>query len=95
MTISVTENSDGTFEIDWNQNDPKESILNFWTEEDFIRVISSYCEEIIAKSDDPDNATFSIEEAIQDHIDKEQELNKTQGFVRKDDEDERLPRLFF
>jgi len=55
MTISVIENTDGTFTIDWDKEDPKESILNDWTEEDFIECIRSHCEEVIAKSDDPDN----------------------------------------
>jgi hypothetical protein len=37
--IEVTENPDGSFDIDWNENDPQESILNDWTEEDFIQAI--------------------------------------------------------
>jgi hypothetical protein len=89
MTISVTENQDGTFTIDWDQNDPKESVLNHWTEEDFIECIRSHCEKIIAESDDPDNEQVAVEDAIEAAI---------QGYptpVRKDEEDERTPRLFF
>lgn len=37
--IKVTENKDGSFEIDWDHNDPIESIMNDWTEEDFIQAI--------------------------------------------------------
>ena len=68
MTISVTENTDGTFTIDWDQEDPQESLLNSWTEEDFTNYIRSYCEKLIAESDDPDNASFAIEDAIQEAI---------------------------
>jgi hypothetical protein len=37
--ITVTEEQDGSITIDWDQNDPKESVLNSWTEEDFINAI--------------------------------------------------------
>jgi hypothetical protein len=95
MTISVTENSDGTFTIDWDQNDPQEKVLNDWTEEDFIECLRSHCEEALRQSDDPDNEQVKIEDAIKSAVEKEQEINRTQGFVRKDEEDPRLPRLFF
>lgn len=35
--IEVEENSDGTFNISWDENDPSESMFNTWTEEDFVR----------------------------------------------------------
>lgn len=103
MTISVTENTDGTFTIDWDENDPKESLFNNWTEEDFTNAISSYLEELIKKSDDPDNEEFCIEEALEDILDQQQEIvtegeqsnENSSQVVRKDEEDERLPRLFF
>ena len=95
MTISVNENPDGTFTIDWDHEHPQESILNDWTEEDFTNYIRTYCEKLIAEADDPDNVGFSVEEALQERIEEEQKLNQTQGYIRKDDEDERLPRLFF
>lgn len=43
--IDVKENPEGTFTISWNPNDPIESMLNTWTEEDFIREIKEYCEQ--------------------------------------------------
>jgi len=46
--IDCIENEDGTFTISWDENDPIESVLNDWTEEDFIEVITNYAEEIIA-----------------------------------------------
>lgn len=96
MTISVTENTDGTFTIDWDHEDPQESILNDWTEEDFTNYIRTYCEKLIAESDDPDNASFAIEDAIQEVVSQgEQSSENTSQVARKDEEDERLPRLFF
>ena len=46
--IDCKENEDGSFTISWDQNDPIESVLNDWTEADFIEVITNYAEEIIA-----------------------------------------------
>ena len=46
--IDCTENQDGTFTISWDENDPLESVLNDWTEKDFIEVIQNYAEEILA-----------------------------------------------
>ena len=37
--IDVKENEDGSFDISWDENDPVESILNTWTEQDFIDTI--------------------------------------------------------
>jgi len=92
MTISVNENPDGTFTIDWDHEHPQESILNDWTEEDFTNYIRSYCEKLIAEADDPDNVGFSIEDALQEVIDENQDNTQV---VRKDEDEERLPRLFF
>lgn len=37
--IDVKQNEDGSFDISWDENDPQESILNTWTEQDFIDAI--------------------------------------------------------
>jgi hypothetical protein len=37
--ITVKEEFDGSFTISWDENDPVESMMNTWTEEDFIRAI--------------------------------------------------------
>ena len=42
MTITVEKKENNTFEILWDKNDPIESILNTWTEEDFIICITNY-----------------------------------------------------
>jgi hypothetical protein len=39
MTIEVTENNDGSFQISWDENDPIESMMNNWTDQDFIQAI--------------------------------------------------------
>ena len=44
--IEVTENENGSFTISWDDNSPTESILNTWTEEDFIRAIKQSIEEL-------------------------------------------------
>ena len=49
MTIEVTHNEDNTFTITWDETSPTESILNTWTEEDFIRVIMEKCNEVLNK----------------------------------------------
>jgi hypothetical protein len=37
--ITVKEESDGSLTIDWDETDPVESIMNTWTEEDFLNAI--------------------------------------------------------
>jgi len=37
--IECHENEDGSLLITWDKNDPVESQLNTWTEEDFVRAI--------------------------------------------------------
>ena len=45
--IEVKEETDGTFTISWDENDPLESVLNTWTEQDFIDTIINGIETII------------------------------------------------
>jgi hypothetical protein len=47
--IDVKQNEDGSFTIEWDSEDPYESIFNDWTEEDFTQMLLEYCEEILAK----------------------------------------------
>jgi hypothetical protein len=44
--ISVKEEIDGSFTISWDDNDPQESIMNTWTEQDFIDVIKESLENL-------------------------------------------------
>jgi len=45
--IQVHEEENGSFTISWDENDPKESLLNTWTEEDFIQCIMDRCNQIL------------------------------------------------
>ena len=47
--IDVKENPDGTFEISQDENDPIESMLSTWTEEDFINF---FTEKLLQMVDD-------------------------------------------
>lgn len=44
--IEVTENEDKSFTITWDETSPTESILNTWTEDDFIRVIKEHLDKV-------------------------------------------------
>jgi len=44
--IQVIENEDKSFTITWDETSPTESILNTWTEADFIKVIMDRLEEL-------------------------------------------------
>ncbi len=44
--IDVKEEKDGSFTITWDENDPLESQLNHWTEQDFIDAIMERCKEL-------------------------------------------------
>jgi hypothetical protein len=46
VTIKVKEREDGSFDIEWDENDPVESMMNTWTESDFIDTISKYLDEL-------------------------------------------------
>ena len=49
----MKENDDGSFTINWDSNDPVESIMNDWTEEDFIDAIMGQCDRVLQeKSND-------------------------------------------
>ena len=46
MTIEVTENEDKSLTISWDETSPTESILNTWTEEDFIKAIMEHLQKL-------------------------------------------------
>jgi len=49
--IDCIENEDGSLTISWDENDPKESLFNTWTEQDFIDCIMDKCKEVLGKED--------------------------------------------
>jgi len=46
--INVTQKSENTFIIEWDSEDPGESIFNSFTEEDFIEVLRYYAERSLS-----------------------------------------------
>ena len=67
--IDVKQEDDNTFTIYWDENNPKESILNTWTEEDFINAIQNKLQSL-EELGVLDNATEAINQ-INDHIEEE------------------------
>lgn len=47
--IECKENEDGSLLITWDGDDPVESMLNTWTEEDFIRAIMDEANRILSE----------------------------------------------
>lgn len=97
--INVKQENNGTFTISWDENDPQESILNTWTQEDFINAIQNKLQSL-EELGVADDATEAINQVTEYFIDQtpeevEQDIRNAQAFVRKDEDDERLPRLFF
>jgi len=44
--IEVKEETNGSFTISWDEKDPVESIMNDWTENDFIQAIKNRLKEL-------------------------------------------------
>lgn len=47
LPLSVTEEEDGSFTIEWDENHPVTSVFNSWTEDDFINAIRSACNKVL------------------------------------------------
>jgi hypothetical protein len=56
--IEVTKNENGSFTISWDEDSPAESILNTWTEEEFVKVIMEYLQKL-NKNERTDKTHFS------------------------------------
>jgi len=97
--IDVKQEDDGSLTIYWDENDPKESILNTWTQEDFINAIQDKL-NTLQELGEVDNATEAVNQVTEYFVDQtEEEINEdianAQAFIRKDEEEYRTPRLFF
>lgn len=97
--IDVKQEDDGSLTISWDENDPKEKVLNTWTEEDFINAIQNKL-STLQELGEVDNATEAVNEVTEYLIDQtpeevQQDIRNAQAFVRKDEEEYRTPRLFF
>ena len=44
--MNVEQINENEFSITWDENSPEESIFNTWTEEDFIRALKDYVENL-------------------------------------------------
>lgn len=80
--IDVKQEDDNTFTIYWDENDPKESILNTWTEEDFINAIQNKLQSL-EELGVLDNATEAINQ-INDHIEEEFFIDQSAEEVNQD-----------
>lgn len=52
--LSVTTNDDGTFEVQWDENDPRYSMFKGLTEEQIQLMITEGLREIINREEDDD-----------------------------------------
>ena len=66
--INVKDNEDGSFIIEWDENDPQESIFNDWTKEDFIQFF-----KWAAKNELREDTKESGEESQEDYYNSESE----------------------
>ena len=97
--INVKQEDDGSLTITWDENDPKENILGTWTQEDFIHAIEDKLNSL-KELGEVDNATEAVNQVTDYFIDQtpeevQQDIRNAQAFVRKDEGDDRTPRLFF
>lgn len=46
MTIKVTERDDNSFDIEWDENDPQESMFNTWTKSDFENAFTKFLNKL-------------------------------------------------
>lgn len=47
--MTVTMNEDESWLIEWDENDPRTSIFNDYTEDDFIKMITDHCKRILGE----------------------------------------------
>lgn len=57
MTIEVV-NTESGFEISWDPNDPVESVLSGWTEEQFIEILMAAANDVLARHDIKEEHSF-------------------------------------
>ena len=70
LPLAVTEEKDGSFTIEWDENDPRTAIFNSWTEDDFIDMIRKAAEdEIIEYEERKWRTEFTVEE-FEKHFDE-------------------------
>lgn len=94
--INVKQEDNGSFTISWDENDPQESVLNHWTEEDFINAIENKLQSLeeLGVADDATEAINQVTEYFIDQTAEEvqQDIDNAEKFI-----EEKYPggRLFF
>ena len=51
MTIEVKEETNGSFTIFWDENDSQESMMNTWTESNFLDAIQKHLDNLKEQED--------------------------------------------
>ena len=64
--INVKDNEDGSFTVEWDENDKDESFFNDWTKEDFTRFFRLAAERENAKESGKESQDSNISEATQE-----------------------------
>ena len=64
--MNVKELPNGKLEIEWDENDPIESVLNNWTEEDFKNFFDECLRQDSEESEEEFGETSGISEATQE-----------------------------
>ncbi len=64
--INVKDNEDGSFTVEWDENDEDESFFNDWTKEDFTRFFRLCAERENAKKSGEESQEFDIKESQKD-----------------------------
>ena len=80
--INVKDHEDGSFTIEWDENDPQESIFNDWTKEDFIQFFKWAAENELRK-----NAEQSGEESQETYYNSESEGKEIDTYVQATNEE--------
>jgi hypothetical protein len=80
MTIEVKEETNGSFTISWDEKDPVESMMNTWTESDFLDTISSYLNHL---KDNPIQLKKDIVEILLSKVLEEPTEENKENYLNK------------
>ena len=64
--INVKDNEDGSFTVEWDENDEEESFFNDWTKEDFTRFFRLCAERENAEKLGEESQDSNINESQED-----------------------------
>ena len=49
--LTFTEEEDGSWTVEWDENHPVTSIFNTWTEQDFLDAITEQCKIVLGEEE--------------------------------------------